>query len=152
MNYTNKYLHDKAKISEGAISNYVNGLRIPSRYELEQIANALCTSDNYLLGLTDCTDSSIEELERLLGLSENAMKSLAMLNSNIEEIEDLMDSRNPSPVHRDKLKYFSEFISNHKNFFDFLTYIEQFVIVSQKLNDIENLSNKKIFEYDLIRY
>lgn len=153
LNYTNKDLHDKTEISEGAISNFVNGKRIPNRYDLEKIANALNTSDNYLLGLTDCTDRSTEELERLLGLSENAMKSLAMLNSNIEEIDDLMDNRNPSPVHRNKLKFFSDFISDFKNFPIFLTYMEQFVYVKQKLdnvNDNDSLSKSKL-EYDLIR-
>lgn len=153
LNYTNKKLAEDSNISPSSISNYASGLRIPERYELEKIANALNTSSNYLLGLTDCTDRSTEELERLLGLSENAMKSLAMLNSNIEEIGDLMDSRNPSPVHRNKLKFFSDFISDFKNFPIFLTYMEQFVYVKQKLDNFNNndyLSKSKL-EYDLIR-
>lgn len=153
LNFTNKKLADDSELSEGSISNYVGGKRIPNGYELEKLSNALHTSNNYLLGLTDCTDRSTEELERLLGLSENAMKSLAMLNSNIEEIEDLMDSRNSSPVHRNKLKFFSDFISDFKNFPIFLTYMEQFVYIKQKLDNVtdnDTLSKSKL-EYDLIR-
>ena len=92
-----------------------------------------------------------KEFATYVGLSENAMKTLAMLNHNIEEIQDLMDPMEVSNVHKNKLDIFSSFIADISNFSMFLTQIESYVRTKQKINETNNDKEKEFLEYDLIR-
>lgn len=150
-NYTNAEFATYTNLSEPSVSNYLAGKRIPRINELERIARKLCVSTDYLLGKTDCIDISAQEINKIIGLSENAMKTLAMLNHNIEEIQDLMDPMEVSNVHKSKLNIFSSFIADISNFSMFLTQIENYVRVKQKINQTNNNRRKQLLEYDLIR-
>ena len=150
-NYTNAEFAKITGLSEPTISNYVNGDRIPKTRELLIMANKFGVSSDYLLGNTDCLDISAQEINKIIGLSENAMKILAMLNHNIEEIQDLMDPMEVSKVHKNKLDILSSFIADMPNFSMFLTYIESYVRTKQKINNTKNNEEKELLEYDLIR-
>lgn len=150
-NYTNAEFASYTELSEASVSNYATGKRIPNTNELERIARKLCVSTDYLLGKTDCIDISAQEINKIIGLSENAMKILAMLNHNIEEIQDLMDPMEVSTVNKNKLDIFSSFIADMPNFSMFLTQIENYVRVKQKINETNNNRRKELLEYDLIR-
>lgn len=150
-NYTNAEFATYTELSEPSVSNYLTGKRIPRLNELERIARKLCVSTDYLLGKTDCLDISAQEINKIIGLSENAMKTLAMLNHNIEEIQDLMDPMEVSNLHKNKLDIFSSFIADMPNFSMFLTQIENYVRIRQKINETNNNEEKEFLEYDLIR-
>lgn len=137
-------------LSPEAISNYVNGKRIADNEELQKIANKLCVPTDYLLGRTDCITFSAQEINKIIGLSENAMKILAMLNHNVEEIQDLMDPMEVSNVNKNKLETLSSFIADFPNFSNFLTYIESYVRTKQAINKTNNDRKKELLEYDLM--
>lgn len=141
-NLTNKEFAKITGLSEGTISNYTSGKRMAGGFELETIATKLFTTPNYLLDLTDCLTFSAEEINKITGLSENAMKVLWSLNHNEEEVKDLMDPMEISNVHKDKLNIFSLLISDTSNFFDFLTYLESYVSTKQKIHEINNKKEK----------
>lgn len=141
-NLTNREFAEITGLSEGTISNYTSGKRMAGGFELEVIARKLYTTPNYLLGLTDCLTFSAEEINKIIGLSENAMKVLWSLNHNEPEVKDLMDPMEISNLHKNKLNIFSLFISDQSNFLDFLTYFESYVITKQKINEINNKKEK----------
>lgn len=146
-NYTNAQFASLTGLSEPTISMYVNG-RIPKAKELQIIANKLCVSTDYLLGNTDCITFSAQEINKIIGLSENAMKILAMLYHNKEEIQDLMDPMQVSNVNKNKLDIFSSFIADLPNFSMFLTQIENYVRTKQEINNISNNKEESILNYD----
>lgn len=135
------------KLTPVTIWNYVNGKRMPRGNELEIMAKMLYVSTDYLLGNTDCITFSAQEINKIIGLSENAMKILAMLNHNVEEIQDLMDPMQVSNIHKNKLDIFSSFIADLPNFSMFLTQIENYVRTKQEINDISN-NKENILNYD----
>ena len=150
-NYKGKEFATYVGLSASVISLYASGKRIPRTNELQIMANKLGVSTDYLLGKTDCLTFSAQEINKIIGLSENAMKTLAMLNHNIEEIQDLMDPMEVSNVHKNKLDIFSSFIADISNFSMFLTQIESYVRTKQKINETNNDKEKEFLEYDLIR-
>lgn len=148
-NYTNAEFANYVELSEPSISNYVTGKRIPRTNELERMAHKLCVPTDYLLGKTDCITFSAQEINKIIGLSENAMKILAMFNHNIEEIQDLMDPMEVSKVHKNKLDIFSLFIEDFLNFSTFLTQIENYVETKQKINNVSNHKEEnELLNYD----
>lgn len=150
-NYNNAEFARITDLSEPTISNYVNGDRIPKTKELQIMANKLGVSTDYLLGNTDCITFSAQEINKIIGLSENAMKILAMLNHNIAEIQDLMDPMEVSTVNKNKLNVFSSLIADWPNFSTLITCLECYVITKQKINETNNNEEKENLEYDLIR-
>lgn len=53
MNINQKELAIRANITEGSLSRYENDMREPKAAAITQIADALCVSTDYLLGITD---------------------------------------------------------------------------------------------------
>lgn len=150
-NYKNKEFATYAELSESSVSNYAKGYRIPDTNELERIARKVCVTTDYLLGRTDCLTFSAQEINNIIGLSEKAMKNLAMVNHNIEEIQDLMDPMEVSTVNKNKLYIFSSFIANMPDFSTFLTQIENYVWIKQKINETNNAEEKDILEDKVLR-
>lgn len=150
-NYTNAEFAEITGLSEPTMSNYVNGKRMPRTNELQIMADKLYVSTDYLLGNTDCITFSAQEINKIIGLSENAMKILAMFNHNIEEIQDLMDPMEVSNVNKNKLKIFSSFIADFPNFSNFLTYIESYVRTQQEIRKTNSIEEKELLESRLIR-
>lgn len=146
-NYTNIEFAELTEIHQVSISNYATGKRMPNSYELGKMANKLGVSTDYLLGNTDCITFSAQEINKIIGLSENAMKTFAMLYHNKEEIQDLMDPMQVSNVHKNKLKILSSFIEDLPNFSMFLTQIESYVRTKQEINKISN-DKENILNYD----
>jgi len=150
-NLTNKDFANITGLSEGTLSNYTSGKRMAGGFQLETIATNLNTTPNYLLGLTDCLTFSAEEINKIIGLSENAMKVLWSLNHNEPEVKDLMDPMEISNVYKSQLDIFSLFIEDSSNFTMFLTYLENYVRLKQMINKTNNNKEKEILEYDLLR-
>lgn len=146
-NYTNIEFAELTEIHPVSISNYATGKRMPNSYELGKMANKLGVSTDYLLGNTNCITFSAQEINKIIGLSENAMKTLAMLYHNKEEIQDLMDPMQVSNIHKNKLDIFSSFIADLPNFSMFLTQIESYVRTKQEINNISN-NKENILNYD----
>lgn len=146
-NYTQVEFATYVGIKAPTISNYVNGKRIADNKELQKMARKLCVSTDYLLGRTDCITFSAQEINKIIGLSENAMKILSMLNHNVEEIQDLMDPMEVSKVHKNKLDIFSSFVADLPNFSMFLTLIEGYVRTKQEINNLSN-DKENILNYD----
>lgn len=146
-NYKQVEFAEFVKIKPSTISLYVNGKRIADNNELQKMSRYLGVSIDYILGRTDCLSFSAQEINKIIGLSENAMKILAMLNHNVEEIQDLMDPMEVSKVHKSKLDIFSSFIADLPNFSMFLTQIENYVRTKQEINNIRN-NKENILNYD----
>lgn len=150
-NLTNKDFAKITGLSEGTLSNYTSGKRMADGFVLQTIATNLNTTPNYLLGLTDCLTFSAEEINKIIGLSENAMKVLWSLNHNEPEVKDLMDPMEISNVYKSQLDIFSLFIEDSSNFTMFLTYLENYINTKQKINNSSNNKEKENLNYYLLR-
>lgn len=73
-----KQLADLTNLTESAVSRYVKGDRIPKGAILLNIANALGSSTDYLLGLTDVAHplSSEQEIEQAFELIARNAKTM----------------------------------------------------------------------------
>lgn len=103
-NISQEALCEKLGISQGALSNYRNGLRFPDSNVLAKMANEFNTTTDYLLGLTSLKsiDKDYQKVHALTGLSDNAIKVLENLlsmhkenlsfNSNNTAINDMIDT------------------------------------------------------------
>lgn len=60
---TQEELAQKINTTKGTISNYENGYSTPSNDMLRDLANALHTKTDYLLGLVDIEDADVEKTE-----------------------------------------------------------------------------------------
>lgn len=76
----------KIGVSEGALSNYRNGKRLPDTYVLAKIANELKTSIDYLLGITNLESSNDDYriIHQLTGLSDESITLLKSYNDLIK--------------------------------------------------------------------
>ena len=70
-NYTQKQFAEMVGITESALSHYIKGDRIPSGDILANIACALNTTANYILGKDDVLDFS--NVKRILARSKSEM-------------------------------------------------------------------------------
>ena len=155
-NLTNAEFAEIVEMSEGTISNYVKGKRMPKGDELVRIAEKLFCTPNYLLGLTDCLNFSAEEINRILGLSENAMNILCQLNHNKKEIKELTDQMKVSQVNKNKLDIFSLLIEDKKRFVPLLNCFERYVNIRKQLKntnfeeDMLNTFTKEDLQEELV--
>lgn len=139
LNLTNFQFATKCGISTGSVSNYRTGKRIPEGDELEKIAKTLNITSDYLLGYTDCISYSAKEVNKMLGLSEKAMKSLFMILHDVLEVEDITDNKEISEVNKSKLKVFSKFIEDFPNFYKFLIYLEQYKKIQKEIEKTDDI-------------
>ena len=82
-NMTQKQLAKLTGVTESALSHYVKGDRIPSGDALANIACALSTTANYILGKEDVLDLS--NVKRILARNKNEMT-----NQEKAELIDLL--------------------------------------------------------------
>lgn len=82
-NMTQKQLAKLTGVTESALSHYVKGDRIPSGDALANIACALSTTANYILGKEDVLDFS--NVKRILARNKNEMT-----NQEKAELIDLL--------------------------------------------------------------
>ncbi|HCV48014.1 MAG TPA: XRE family transcriptional regulator [Catenibacterium sp.] len=82
-NMTQKQLAKLTGVTESALSHYVKGDRIPSGDALANIAYALSTTANYILGKEDVLDFS--NVKRILARNKNEMT-----NQEKAELIDLL--------------------------------------------------------------
>lgn len=77
----------KIGVSEGALSNYRNGKRLPDTYVLVKIADALETTVDYLLGFTDLKspNDDYRVVHQLTGLSDKSIENLKCYNDLIKD-------------------------------------------------------------------
>lgn len=101
-NMTAKELSVKAKISEPAISRYVNGTRRPTVSASKKIAAILHTSPAYLMGLDseELPDKSSETVKRVKALCEEKgitlvflEKELGFSNGSIAKVKNMSIDR-----------------------------------------------------------
>lgn len=123
--------------SKSAITNYTRGYRIPTPKQLQKIAFALGVTADYLLGKTNTDDISIAEVEDMLGLNENTMRVLYLLNHEVEEVQDLRDKNPLSNKNKRKLNIFNLLIQD-RNFIMLLCYFERYIKEKQKIENKEN--------------
>jgi len=153
---TNVDLAELADVSKSAITNYTKGYRMPTPKQLQRISYALGVTNDYLLGKTTSNNIEIAEIEDMLGLYENTMRVLYLLNHKVEEVQDLRDKNPLSNEHKGKLNIFNLFIQD-KNFIMLLCYFERYVYVKQKIENTnfeENILDTKAkenMENELIR-
>lgn len=78
MNLSQSELAQQLHCTQAALSQYENGNREPGLQELVQIASALNTSTDYLLGLTEIKsiNTDIKMMGDYLGLTEQAIQTL----------------------------------------------------------------------------
>lgn len=126
--------------SKSAITNYTKGYRIPTPKQLQKIAFALGVTADYLLGKTNTDDISIAEVEDMLGLNENTMRVLYLLNHEVEEVQDLRDKNPLSNKNKRKLNIFNLLIQD-RNFIMLLCYFERYIKEKQKIENKENEEN-----------
>lgn len=76
----------KIGVSEGALSNYRNGKRLPDTYVLVKIAAELKTTVDYLLGFTNLKSPSDDYriVHQITGLSDKSIKNLKCYNDLIK--------------------------------------------------------------------
>lgn len=126
--------------SKSAITNYTKGYRIPTPKQLQKISFTLGVTADYLLGKTNTDDISIAEVEDMLGLYENTMRVLYLLNHDVEEVQDLRDKNPLSNKHKRKLNIFNLLIQD-RNFIMLLCYFERYIEEKQKIENKENEEN-----------
>lgn len=152
---TNIDLAELADVSKSAITNYTKGYRMPTPKQLQRISFALGVTTDFLLGKTSSDNIEIAEIEDMLGLYENTMRVLYLLNHNVEEVQDLRDKNPLSNENKNKLNILNLFIQN-KNFIKLLCYFERYVDVKQKLENTNfeegmfNKETKESIENDLV--
>lgn len=139
LNLTNSQFATISGISTGSVSNYRTGKRIPESDELERIAKTLNTTSDYLLGYTDCISYSAKEVNKMLGLSEKAMKILFMIQHNVQEVEDITDKKEISKVNKSKLNVFNKFIEDYPNFYNFLIRLEQYKKIQKEVKKTDDI-------------
>lgn len=100
--FSQAQLGEKIGISRGSVSYYENKSRIPDIEILEKLATFFNVSSDWLLGLTNIrtTDTTIQDINSILGLSEAAINTLLKIKeeeflypifiSEILECEDLL--------------------------------------------------------------
>ncbi len=145
-------------ISQGALSNYRNGLRFPDGNVLYKMAKKFNVSSDYLLGLTSLRsiDKDYQKVHNLTGLSDNAIKVLEKLlivhkenlsiNDSNNSIKDLIDTISYLIEKEDKHFLFSSianylwFETKHKELLDKYGNIEDdygFIIERKKISIID---------------
>lgn len=129
-------------ITPGTLSKYINGSTFPKQKEIARIANALKISTSYFTSDTDITSFSAQEINKAIGLSENAICSLYKLYHNVEEFNEVDDNIPPCEEKKEFLEIFSLFLSNYSNFCEFLTYQRQYVKTKQEINEFNNNKDK----------
>ena len=84
----------KIGMSRPVIGFYENGDRVPDILTLRKIAEMYNVSADWLLGLSDIRAGDADDMaiEKRLGLSEDAIKTLERLNSAEQSVEDAFHS------------------------------------------------------------
>lgn len=131
----NELLTDKEKdqenfaknvnISVGSLSNYRNGTREPTLTTLVKMANELDVSVDYLTGKSDCPDYKIEKINKKIGLSQKAIKTLYKLQHEYFEFHedfevDIEENRKISKRYQGELEILSSIIADSMNLIDLL--------------------------------
>lgn len=82
-NLTQQEFSEKIGISTGAVSSYINALKIPSILILQMISKEFNISADYLLGITDIPtlDENIQMISKYTGLSQRAIEYLKKLKT-----------------------------------------------------------------------
>jgi transcriptional regulator with XRE-family HTH domain len=132
---------EKLEIRAETISKFKNGRQYPSIDTILKIAKKLQISPYYLLGLTNYMTLQVDEINRLIGLSEKSMKILFMLNHNVGECEELTDNVPVSNQNKGKLDILNFLIEDNTNFLEFLSCLEQYARLKEIEKQTQN-SNK----------
>lgn len=96
LNLSQSELSKQLNCTQAALSQYEKGSREPGLADLSNIAKALHTTTDYLLGLTDIasTDGNIKEIGDYLGLTETSIKKLHLLFFNVKSKTDEQELQN----------------------------------------------------------
>ncbi len=113
---------------------------MPTPKQLQRISFVLGVTNDYLLGKTSSDNIEIAEIEDMLGLYENTMRVLYLLNHDMEEVQDLKDKNPLSNKHKKKLNIFNLFMQD-KNFIMLLCYFERYIEEKQRINNANTDEN-----------
>lgn len=79
-------LATKIGVTEAAVSRYINNLQMPRPDILSEIATALNTTTDYLLGKEEVTPYNLENIEKYNKLIEN--NRISLLFDKLGELDD----------------------------------------------------------------
>ena len=143
---TGKTCQELLGISAGTFSKFKKGDTFPSDSTIKKLAKKLSVSQEYLLGQTEYTIPKVEEINKMTGLSEKALKIFFMLNHNIGECKELTDNVPVSNQNIEKLNVLNSFIEDNVKFLKFLSCLEQYSKLKDKLKDkIKEEAQEEIF-------
>lgn len=133
-------LSENATLSTGVISKYRNGKSEPSIGPFVKLAKELNVSINSLVGEAESRTYSIQNINKLLGLNEEAIRSLYQFHHNsFANINDFDNVDIPiSKENESILKILNLIISNSGGLLSLLSYIEQYIEKSNELKECEN--------------
>lgn len=145
-NIDGKHCQDMLGIKPETFSKFKRGHQFPSDNMMKQLSEKLFVSVEYLIGETDIRSCKAEEINKITGLSEKALKILFMLNHNIGECEELTDKVPECDTYRNKLNAFNFLIEDNVNFIKFLSCLERYTNLKKKSKNINKEENKKDYE------
>ncbi len=140
--FTQSEFAKETGISTGSISKFRNGLSMPKRDILEIISNKLGVTSNYLLGKSEVTDYDIENINKKIGLSQNAIETLYKLQHDYFVLEenvniDIKEQRKISKTYNEELKTLSLIIEHNTKLLELLDYINQYKNNYIKLEELK---------------
>lgn len=138
---------EKIGVSEGALSNYRNGKRLPDTYVLVKIAQELDTTVDYLLGFTNLKSHNDDYriVHQLTGLSDESIELLKYYNDLIK------DDKSPRFVIEDAVRSHKaiDFLIQSEDTTGIFSYIASYLWDTFKANtelvkDLKKFSNEEL--------
>lgn len=127
----------KYGLGKKMLSKYINGHQFPDFTIMCKIAYGLDISIYQLLEMSKFTSLPVEEINKITGLSERAMRILFMLKHNTPECGELTNDIPISKVNEAKLDIFNSFIEDNVHFLKFLNCLEQYTKLKCQLKKVE---------------
>ena len=134
----------KYGLGKKMLSKYINGHQFPDFTVMCKIAYGLDISIYQLLEMSKFTSLPVEEINKITGLSEKAMRILFMLQHNTTECGELTNDIPVSKTNKVKLDIFNSFIEDNVNFLSFLNRLEQYTKLKSQLKKVENDEDEEI--------
>lgn len=128
-------------ISTGSLSNYRKGTREPGLTVLEKMANKLEVSTDYLVGKSECTNYDFDDMNKKIGLSQQAFEELYKFQHDITKFQEneKVDIKRNMPIseeHRRLLQILSSMIENSGHLYFLFEGIDKYIERTKELNKI----------------
>ena len=146
-------------VKKSTICTYTKGNSLPKLEIINKIAEYFKVTTNYLLGKTEETTYTAEQICNLLGIDEKASEHLYSLRHDIEEVKELDEGNKISHKYDEQLTMLSLFIADKRNLPIVLKSMKKYIDMKQQIiqleksNDNDFLTNEKIetLEIELVK-